>query len=56
MRTLLSLEPDEREQVRGPMRRLTDQMVMEDTAMLLTAFETDMHIIGALHPGARFFG
>jgi carboxymethylenebutenolidase len=34
-RTLLSLTPAEQEHVRGPMRRLTDAMVMADTRALL---------------------
>ena len=48
MRTLLSLTPGEQEEVRGPMRRLSDTMVMEDTRELLSTFAHDMRIIGAV--------
>jgi carboxymethylenebutenolidase len=41
MRSLLSLTPEEQEQVRGPMRRLSDDMAMADTHALLAHLDAD---------------
>ena len=48
MRTLLSLTKEEQEDVRGPMRRLSDKMVMEDTNTLLSVTSNVMQVIGAV--------
>lgn len=48
MRSLLSLTPDEQECVRGPMRRLTDEMVMDDTRALLAVIDDACRCIGAV--------
>jgi carboxymethylenebutenolidase len=48
MRSLLSLTAQEQEQVRGPMRRLTDEMVMDDTRVLLAHLGEGYPCIGAV--------
>jgi carboxymethylenebutenolidase len=48
MRSLLSLTPEEQEQVRGPMRRLTDDMAMDDTRALLAQLGEEYPCIGAV--------
>lgn len=48
MRSLLSLNPEEQEQVRGPMHRLTDDMVMDDTRALLAVMDDAYSCIGAV--------
>ena len=48
MRSLLSLTPDEQEQVRGPMRRLTDDMAMDDTRALLARLGDIYPCMGAV--------
>ena len=48
LRSLTSLTPQEQEQVRGPMRRLTDAMAMDDTRALLDFMADGFPTIGAV--------
>ncbi len=48
MRSLHSLTEDEQERVRGPMRSLTDEMVMGDTRALLSFMDDTLRCIGAV--------